>query len=145
MREWDRREVFAVRRDDDPDALADDLEHACLNSRWWFIACVRDGLTPFDFERPIALVGIWPNSPVSVLVNAIATDEFARIALPLTRHLKHTVIPWMRARGVTRAECRCLKTHEQAVRWLTMLGARAECEVPGLGKNGETYLQMAWS
>ena len=147
MREWDKREVYAVRYADDPDALADDIEDICRRFEWWFIAGLPDkSRGPLSPDvTPIAFVGIWPTGPVSVNVSAIGTDRFNEIALPLTRKLRRETIPWLRKYGITRAECRCLKTHGEAVRWLKLLGAEEECELPGLGKHGETYLQMVWT
>lgn len=84
-------------------------------------------------------------TPRSVQVALIATDDFNSIALSVTRHVKRVVEPMLRAKGITRAECRCWSEHYDARRWLSICGAREEAEIPGYGVNGETFIQMAWS
>lgn len=137
MRAWDAREIFAGRFDDDRDALADEIVAALPLAAEWQIACLDDG-------EPVAFVALWWRTPAAVEVNAFATDAFDRVALSLTRWIKRRVIPHLIACGVTRAECRALADHTQSLRWLQILGAQKELEIPDLGRNGETYVQMAW-
>lgn len=137
MRIWDRREIFAGRFDDDVETFTRELVTALPMAAEWQVACADDG-------APIAVVAIWWRTPVAIEVNAFATDDFAKIVLPLTRWIKRVVVPHFMASGVTRAECRALADHTEAVRWLELLGARREIEIPDLGRDGETYVQMAW-
>lgn len=137
MREWDKREIYGALWDETPDALA---QMVMVSARAG--PCMQVALIGAD---PVCVFGAGWMSPAAVQVFAFGTDRFNEIALPLTRYLKRRLFPAMAEAGVTRAECRTLEGHTEAYRWLTLLGAKEECRCPKLGKNGETYIQMAWS
>lgn len=69
---------------------------------------------------------------------AWGTDRFRRCVPEITRHMR-TWPARLYADGVTRVEVRSLKDHDLAHIWLSGLGARRECEMPGYGVNGETF------
>ena len=136
MRAWDRREIFACRWDDDPEALAQDTVRALARGLAW---CAHLEQTP------VAVVGAVPCWPGVWQVAAFATDAFPRVALPLTRFIRCTLIPTLYEMGAHRAECRSLEGHMAAHRWLMALGARREAVHPEYGRAGETFVTFAWS
>lgn len=135
MREWDRREVYAVSSTDDPGELVD---HLLANmGKFAFIACHDDG-------EPVVAIGAvmgWPGfwSPW-----AIGTDRFAEIALPLTRFVRNEMIPAMKDLGFRRAECFSMVGHTESHRWLAACGGCAEYTSKSYGKNGEDFVLFAW-
>lgn len=132
MRDWDRREVFAGRWTDDPYPVAAELA-----------ACDFAWLAGTD--RPIAAVGAFPKWPGVWSVLMIATDEFRSIHLSLTKFVKRVIIPTLVESGAHRAECHSLEGHEEAHRWLELLGARREGTCYGYGRNGENFHCYVWS
>lgn len=135
-RERDRFEVTAVVGAYDPVLLSDEIVKAWAE-RGAFGAVYGNGY-------PCAVLTALRETPTSVQVGLIATDAFPKLAVSVTRHVKRYVEPMLRGLGVKRAECRCWSEHVDARRWLSICGAREECEVPGYGANGETFIQMAW-
>ena len=137
MREWDEREIYAGLFEDDPEELVDRVMAVAAHGPVAQVALIG--------ADPVCVFGAGFLSPVAVQVFAFATNRFGEIALPLTRYLKHRLFPAMAASGITRGECRALCDHTEAIRWLKILGAQEEAVCPHLGKNGETYVQLAWS
>src|SRR3546814_12825662 len=76
--------------------------------------------------------GVW-----SVLL--FATDEFHKIRLSLTKHVKRVMIPALVEVGAHRAECHSMEGHAEAHAWLELLGAEREGVRPRFGKNGEDF------
>ena len=135
MRQWDRREIFACRWDDDAEALAQDTVRA--------LACGYGYCTSLD--QPVAVFGAAECWPGVWQVAAFATDEWPRVALGVTRFIRRTLIATLYERGAHRAECRSMEGHHWAHRWLLALGAQREAVHPGYGRAGETFVTFAWS
>lgn len=134
MREWDRKEIYATRFDEDPAALA----AACLHDR-------RYAWTAHIDEDPVAVVGAHPLHPNVWTVYAFATDRFPEIAFPLTKFIRNGMIPALaQFEGVRRAQCLSMAGHSDAHRWLTYLGAQQEAVLPGFGKDGQDFLVFSW-
>lgn len=130
LREWDRREIFAVRWSDDPDDLA--LAALQLLETTW-IAFIGDD--------PVAAIGTIPLHPTLWSPWCFGTDRFGQVGLPLTRLAKRVIIPVMAAAAPrVRVEVKSLDGHLDAQRWLERsFGARREATHPGYGKGGETF------
>ena len=137
MRERDRVEVCAVLGD----VSAFDIGY-CL-ARSYEGRGAAGFVCKLDGESVAVMTAIW-ETPKSVQVALIATDAFNRVAVSVTRKIKRDVMPGLVRMGVTRAECRCWEGHDDARRWLGILGAVEECHVPLYGGNGESFIQMAW-
>jgi RimJ/RimL family protein N-acetyltransferase len=58
--------------------------------------------------------------------------------------IKNHLQPAVYAAGARRVEARALGSHKQAVRFLERIGGTFRCELPGYGKNGETFLLFDW-
>lgn len=137
MREWDRREIFATRFNDDPDQLAMDVMR--WGPFWWVAGAEVDGR-----DRAIAVIGATEVWPGMWSVGMFATDDFHHIGLPLTRWVRRSMIPAIVKQGIRRGECRSIEGHEVAHRWLEMLGAKPEGELKAYGKGGETFITYVW-
>lgn len=134
MRDWDQREVFAARFDDDPDRFAVDLWNNVGELCW--VA---------GQERAIAVIGAKELFPGAWSALMIATDEFPKIGLPLTRFVRRRMIPAIQARGARWGDCRSIEGHQVAHQWLEALGAKKEDKpLSRYGKNGEDFYRFVW-
>lgn len=133
MREWDRREIFATRWDDDPRALAADIMRA--GTFGWLV-----GL----HGEPIAAIGAMPMWPGVWSPWCLGTDKFKHSGLCLTRLTRRVILPTLFGRmNAHRLECRSMVGHTQAQQWLIRsFGARVEAELKGYGRQGEDFLLM---
>ncbi len=134
MREWDRREIFANRWDDDPAPLVSGL-----------LAGGEFGWVAGDGGLPIAAFGAVPTWAGNWQVWMFATDEWPKVALGVTRFIKKVMIPALEEVGCHRAECRSMEGHAVAHRWLEALGAHKESELPHYGRDGETFYLYCWT
>lgn len=134
MREWDRRECFAMYWSDDPEELAAWI--AGVND-FAFIAYGDDG-------EPVAAIGavqIWPGM---FQPWCFGTERFNGIALPLTKWVKRQFMPALARLGWRTAECFSMVGHDQSHRWLMLTGAERDRDVPSFGKNGEDFVRFVW-
>jgi hypothetical protein len=133
MREWDRREIYATRWNDDPAALADE----CLSA--------GDFAYIFGTDEPIGIIGAVPLWPGVWSVFLFGTDNVKHVGLPLTKWVKRVMMPTLiEDMGCHRAECRSIEGHTDAQSWLEHLGVRRESSLPGYGRNGEDFWVYAW-
>lgn len=135
MRDWDKREIYATRFLDDPLEVASD----CM-------ACPHFAWTAWGEKGPIAALGAVPMHPGVWTVWMFATDEFPAIGLHLTKFVKRGMIPALVKQNAHRAQCLSMAGHEEAHRWLRVLGARQEgSPLAGYGRNREDFLFFVWS
>lgn len=134
MREWDRREIFATRHDDDPLALAED---ALSFGRIAWVA----GLGAV----PIAAFGCAPMWRGVWSLWLFATDDFPRIGISVTRLVTRTIVPMMIESGAHRLEARSMEGHTDAQRWLEVIGAKREGgPLKGFGRDGQDFHIYTW-
>lgn len=132
LREWDRREIFANRWDDDIERLGGEL--CAMTARG-----DNKGMVVWHGAEPVAAIGameFWPGvwSPW-----CFGTSEFHRAALLLTRTGKQ-IVRAVRNCGGHRLEVKSLDGHTDAQRWLEIsFGATREATHPGYGRGGETF------
>src|SRR3990167_3144441 len=135
MREWDKKEIYATRWHDSAEGLARDC-----------VRCGAFGWIAAKDDVPIAAVGAVPVHPGVWSVFMFATDDFQQISLSLTKFVIRVIIPALKATGAHRAECLSMAGHDDAHRWLEVLGARQEGPpVAGWGKGGEDFVRFVWS
>lgn len=132
MREWDRKEIYATRWNDDPSDIATDC---CYMGDFGWVACEPE---------PIAVVGAGPMHPGVWGVHMFATDNFSKIAISLTKFVRRVIIPSLAATGAHRAECKSMEGHEDAQKWLEFLGAERESTLAEYGRNGEDFHIYTW-
>lgn len=134
MREWDRREIFANRFDDDPMAMARDAVAMGKDVGW--IAGLED--------RPIAAFGCFLMWPGVWSMWLFATDEFRHIGISMTKLIVRSILPMLWEAGAHRLEARSMEGHHDAQRWLKVIGATQEATLKGYGKGGEDFHVFAW-
>jgi hypothetical protein len=84
-------------------------------------------------------------TPRALCVSLLATDEWDQVALSVIKYGVRVVRPKLLRLGYTRAECRTMDGHEDAIRLLTHMGFACECRLEGYGATGRDFLQFAWS
>jgi hypothetical protein len=132
MREADRAEVFATWPDDDFGALA-----ARAAQRGPLAFCAGQ-------DWPIACFGAAQCWPGVYQAWMYATDDFPRVAIPLTRWVKCRIMPLLRTTGAHRMHAYSLDGHTTAQKWMLALGARHEATHLNFGKRGETFHVFVW-
>ena len=134
MREWDQREIYATRQDNDPLALAE----AVLN-------CGRVAWVAGRDEAPIAAFGCAPMWHGVWSMWLFATDDFHRIGISVTRAITRSIIPMMIDAGAHRLEARSMEGHTDAQRWLEVIGAKREGgPLRGYGRDGQDFHVYTW-
>lgn len=135
MREWDRREIFATRGDDDVGALVDGAM-ACGPVSW--LAGHR------LYREPIAAFGCAPLWPGVWSMWFFATNNLRTIGLSTTRLIVRDIIPMLWREGAHRLECRSMEGHVEAQDWLATLGAKREGTLKAYGKGREDFHVYVW-
>ncbi len=134
MREPDRIEIFATRWDDDPVSYA-----AALFPLNGFVWCaVRDGV-------PCALWGAVPVWPHNWSAFAFGTDDWPRVVLTMTKHIRGVMLPALIRAKAHRVSAATHSAHTEAHRWLESLGALREHDMPYYGKGGELFFNYVWT
>ena len=138
MRASDVREHLAVSFLNSQEELADRLAAAYSRNPASYVAKT-------DAGEPVAVGGFIFARPNVATLGFFATGDLPAIALDLTRYIKRDLMPRYRTSGVHRFECISIDGHEEAHRWIKMLGMKHEGEFPHFGKGGETFHQFAWT
>ena len=134
IRARDRIEIAATRGWFDAEALADSFLHA------------DDGAVCEIAGRPVAMAAMQRTAMARVAtIGLVATDALSPRASLFLADAARTLLPaLMRERGLNRLEARSLADYAAAHRWMERMGATRECALPGMGANGETFVQYAW-
>jgi hypothetical protein len=133
MRHADRREIFALRSDDDADRVADE---ACLLSRFGAVARWNGA--------PVAALGAAEVTPGVFEVWLFATDAWPRVAPAVLRWAVGVLKPAMLAAGGHRAQCLSLAERRDAHRMLERFGFVREATLFQRGRHRETFHLYAW-
>lgn len=135
MRERDFDEFRATSAAESREQLADALA-ATYGGRDDVLAVYHDG-------SPVCIGGTieaWPNV-ISLLF--FATDDFPKVAVPVTRFIRKLFNRYEQA-GAHRIQAISLDGHSYAHQWLGILGLKPETgPMVGYGKNGEAFIQFA--
>ncbi|MEQ1866558.1 MAG: hypothetical protein ABL996_18120 [Micropepsaceae bacterium] len=94
--------------------------------------------------RPVAVVTFHAITPKALAVSMVASDEWRSVARAMVRWGMREARPRLLALGFSRAECRTMAGHADAIRLLERFGFSLECRLPGFGASGVTFLQYAW-
>lgn len=139
MRDSDYREFSALSHADSREALVEILVQNYGNH--------PSGICAYAGDEPVAAGAMVEGRPNVVTLMFFATDEFPKIALPLTRFITKNLFEKYRAEGVHRIECVSIDGYDEAHRWIKLLGLHHEAVFPGFGKNGEAFHQFSkvWS
>lgn len=103
------------------------------------VECVKlpDG-TPVGIGGPL-----WMRPNVATLL-FFATDDFRSVAMDLTRYMRRSLIPDIKAQGAHRIECLSLDTYTEMQTWVRTFGLRREGVLRAYGCNGEDFASFAW-
>jgi hypothetical protein len=133
MREQSRREVFARRENEDPDALADEL--MAQASYFAFSG---------HLDRPIYAGGSVAVGDGLWRTWGFGTDEFPLIGIDVAKFIRRKAIPAVKRMGGTRIESTCIAGISEVDKWLTIMGGRKEAPLPDYGKNGDDFNLWVW-
>jgi len=136
MRAADIREFQALSFGEDAAALA-----ASLVERY---GEHPDTIGFFVDDEPVGIGALIEGRPNVVTLLFFATDKFATAALGIAKFTKQRLFPRYRKAGAHRIEAVSIDGHDDAHRWIKLVGLDHEATMRGFGKNGETYHQFAW-
>jgi|GEM_PF-5574470 len=139
MREWDRREIFALREYDSAMDLA--MEIYALRRQFTLFNILRT----HEAGPAVAVFGVVPRHPGVATVGLFATPEFSRIAAATVFWIREHV-RWhlFRNTDLHRLECKVLCGHRSAERFVRYCGARSEGIRAAIGRNREDYQEFVW-
>lgn len=104
------------------------------------VMCGRDDGTA------ICIGGTIEARPNVITLLFFATDEFPKIALPITRFIRKNLFPKLIAAGAHRIEAVSMAGYDQTHAWLRTIGLEQETGLMhGYGKAGEAFVQFSWS
>lgn len=90
--------------------------------------------------RPVAVFGAAPLQDDVWQAYTLATTEFGKVALPLTKFIKRTVLPTLFGEiGVHRLECLLHEANTDIHRWSELLGFRKEFVKENHAPDGAAY------
>lgn len=97
--------------------------------------------------QPVAAFGISqePLRPWAWKAWMFGTDTAPKAVPAITRFAKPLFRDFLLRAGARRLEAISHERHTLAHDWLLSLGAHARCELPGYGRNGETYILLEWT
>lgn len=134
------REVYLLRFDKSPDSLI--AEFLAMRSVELELKAV------FFHERaqPVALLGLWLNTPGTALVGMLATPDLPQVIKDLTRYIREEFMArWRQSGTLQRVEVRALADWTQCCRWISQTLSPDEAYLcRGVGKDGSDYMQFAW-
>lgn len=102
------------------------------------------GICAYAGDEPVAVGAMVQGRPNVITLMFFATDDFPKIALPLTRFITKNLFEKYRAEGVHRIECVSIDGYDEAHRWIKLLGLHHEAVLSGFGKNAEAFHSFAW-
>lgn len=97
----------------------------------------------FEGGPPVVVGGLIEWRPNVASLFLCATDDFPKLAKPLTRFIRDDLMFNAQARGVHRFEAVSMAGYDAAHRWLGHLGLTQEATCRGYGKRGENYIQFS--
>lgn len=133
MRAIDRTEIFGIRNHENPFLVTQEV--MTRPEMTWVMwhgdepAVVLGGVEMWR--------GVWS-------IHCFGTDNWSRLAVPLTRFVKKTMVPLLVDRfNAHRLEADSHEAHTEAHRWMELCGATREGVKRGRGKDGSDYHTFA--
>jgi len=134
MRERDRKEIMALRWNDDKTAFANDM--IALAGPMWSV-WEHNG-------EPVAISGMTVTRPGVVSISAFGTDKFRFAARHVIAWVRRWAIPRVRATGIHRGEAYALAANTDSRRYIEASGGELEAELFGFGCNKEDFTLYVW-
>ena len=137
MRERDYEECSALSFAESRHELAEEIARAWSKSETTIICGTKElgGIAAFTY-MPLRH-GVWN-------MGLIATDQFNKIHLSLTRLIIKSIIPILDNAGAHRVEAQSIAGYSSVHNWLKFLGLEEESVIKGYGKNGEDFVNFAY-
>jgi RimJ/RimL family protein N-acetyltransferase len=134
LRERDRREIYALRWDDEPDHLIADL--VAYSGPLW---------RQWDWDgEPIAIVGATPRRPGVAMVGAFGTELWPKAIRAMTAYVLRDLIPTLVGADYHRAEAYAMAANIDSRRWIEALGGQREAWLHAYGKGREDFILYTW-
>lgn len=124
----DLEEIYALHGHRDPHAITNTVM-AAANFSW---VAWADGQPVSVFGATRVHEGVWS-------AYLLTTPEFRKIAIPLTRFAKRTVVPTLWGLGAHRIEAFLHEKHVFIHRWVEALGAHKEFVKENYAPDGSDY------
>ena len=134
LRDRDRREIFALRWDDDEGELVD--RTLAIAGPMWRVWRYQD--------EPVAINGVLPLRAGVVSAAAFGTDKWSHVVRPMIRWSRDWVIPRLKFHGYHRGEACALAANVDGRRFIELLGGRVEAYLHKYGRNREDFVLYAW-
>jgi hypothetical protein len=134
LREEDKRELSVTRDVEDSQGLAS----AAYASFYRRVAI-------WDRQARFAFGAGWTGNPGVVQVWGFGTPNAQVVLKPVTKFIKHVMIPELLSLGVLEARAISHPEHEAAHRWLKFLGYSPKATVTGIGSRKEDMVLFAVS
>jgi RimJ/RimL family protein N-acetyltransferase len=135
LRERDRREIYALRWDDEPEQLVADL--VAYSGPLW---------RQWDWNgEPISIVGATPRRPGVAMVGAFGTELWPKAIRAMTAHVLRWLIPTLVGADYHRAEAYAMAANIDSRHWIEALGGKREAWLTGYGKGREDFILYTWS
>jgi hypothetical protein len=134
LRQKAREEAFASGWDGDEEKLAETM----------FRVGKEFGISG-SFERPFYCGGPVEVYPGAYQFWSLASDEFGKGMLSVTKYIRRVMLPNIWQRGGWRVEARLIAGDTEVTKWMALLGAKLEKTDEKKGKNGEDFLIYVWS
>ncbi|MEM0949534.1 MAG: hypothetical protein AAGK37_19200 [Pseudomonadota bacterium] len=96
-------------------------------------------------HQPVAAIGAHPLWPNVWQAWAYGTDDWPKVALTLTKHVRRFMIPAIYRTGAHQVQALALSDHTAAARWLVSLGAIPAQKLDNYGRNQENFTRYVWT
>jgi hypothetical protein len=75
---------------------------------------------------------------------AFGTDLWPHAVLPMVRHIRRFVLPFLKAGNYHRVEALALSHRQDVARFMSLIGAEPEAVLRAFGKGGEDFISYRW-
>lgn len=138
MRERDYEEIVCTTYAKDRYELADILARSWSQSPATYVFGTEElgriACLTLTAERP----GVWN-------LGLFATDKLESIGKSLTKHVIRDIIPLLDKAEAHRVEAQSIVGYEEVHNWLQFFGLRKESVLKKYGRNGEDFVNFAWT
>ena len=95
-------------------------------------------------NKPAALIGAMPLHRGVWSLFGFGTDAWVKVWRLVTLTARRDMMRAVTDTGAHRAQCLSPATHTDTHKWLRLLGASYEVDLPAYGVNGEDFKMFAW-
>jgi hypothetical protein len=134
LRPQSEREIFACRWDSNRENLIRMLMTHCADLAW-----------VGSLDAPVyagGAVQVWPGVWQSW---GFGTAEWNKVAIPVTKFIRRSMLPTLKKLGCHRLESKCIAGDEEVAKWMRLLGGHQEAVLRGYGRNGEDFILYTWN